>query len=333
MKELKQSINYSIWCDFIERDFLENEFQTMVEQYRINGATSNPAIFQNSIATSDAYQQQIAMLQANDTKKIYEELAITDIKRAATILKPLYSQDDRDGFISLEVDPALCDDSFATFEEGSRLYNQIGLDNVMIKVPATNAGYKAMEHLSELGISVNATLVFSSTQAIKSAEAIARGMAKSSQESQAVISVFVSRFDRLLDTELQALALPTSKTGIINATKCYHNIQKLGNNNIRTLFASTGVKGDELDPSYYIDNLILPNSVNTAPLNTIKAWEENGNHLASNIISEEQCEQYFDTLKQHNIDIDLVSKKLLNDGLESFKVSFQELLDTLKKGE
>ena len=157
---LKEDINYTIWCDFIERDFLENGFIDLVTNKIINGATSNTAIFEQSITTSEAYKQQINMLQANENKKIYEELAITDIKRAAEILKPLYDIDANNGFISLEVDPTLCDDADATITEGIRLHKQIGYSNVMIKVPATSAGYKAMEELTALGINVNATLIF-----------------------------------------------------------------------------------------------------------------------------------------------------------------------------
>lgn len=89
---LKKDINYSIWCDFIERDFLENEFQEIIKNGTIFGATSNPAIFQQSISTSVAYEQQINMLQANDVKKIYEDLAIADIKRAGELLKPLHDK-------------------------------------------------------------------------------------------------------------------------------------------------------------------------------------------------------------------------------------------------
>ena len=156
----KKTINFSLWCDFIERDFLENEFSSLIEAKTIHGATSNPAIFEQSLSNSDAYTQQIMMLQANDEKRIYEELAITDIKRAANILAPLYENDSDDGFISIEVDPTLCDDAMATIEEGTRLFAAIGYSNVMIKIPATEAGYVAMENLTAMGINVNATLIF-----------------------------------------------------------------------------------------------------------------------------------------------------------------------------
>jgi len=327
---LKNKINYSIWCDFIERNFLEDEFQKLISNGTIKGATSNPAIFQQSISNSTAYTQQINMLQANDNKKIYEDLAIADIKRAAELLKPLYDKNANDGFISLEVDPTLCDDMESTIKEGTRLHNQVGYDNIMIKIPATEAGYGAMEHLTSLGISVNATLIFSPQQAYKSVTALNNGIKKSGKDTKAVVSVFVSRFDRLLDDRLKELQLETSKTGIINATLCYHEVVSISNKNIRTLFASTGVKGDSLTPSYYIDELIFPNSVNTAPLNTINAWLQNGKKKQSEIIEKDDCIKYFEILKSNHIDIETVYNELLQDGLSAFKVSFQELLKKVK---
>lgn len=327
---LKEEINYSIWCDFIEREFLENGFQDLINDEIIHGATSNPAIFEQSITSSDAYAQQINMLQANETKKIYEELAITDIKRAAQLLKPLYDKNADDGFISLEVDPTLCDDAEATVEEGIRLHRQIGYSNVMIKVPATEAGYTAMEELTSLGINVNATLIFSQEQAIKCANALNNGIVKSGKDTKGVVSIFVSRFDRTLDELMKRKELEVSKVGIMNALKCYYEIEKIDNNNIRTLFASTGVKGDDLTPSYYIDNLIYKNTINTAPLATIKEWIDNGSKIESKIITEQECDLYFDKLTKRNINIDQVAKQLLREGLSAFKSSFEELLKKVK---
>lgn len=327
---LKEKINYSLWCDFIERDFLENQFQEIIDNKTIHGATSNPAIFQQSILKSSAYSQQISMLQANETKKIYEELAITDIKRAAEILKPLYEKNPNDGFISIEVDPQLCDDTLGTIEEGTRLYSQIGYDNVMIKIPATQAGYTAMKELTAMGINVNATLIFSPKQAIECAKSLNEGIKQSGKDTKAVISVFVSRFDRMMDATLNEKELETAKLGIINASKCYHEVEKFKNANIRTLFASTGVKGDDLCPSYYIDTLIYPNSINTAPLNTIEAWLETGKKEQSEIITEKECDLFFKSLEKKNINLNSIYNTLLKDGLSAFKVSFQELLEKIK---
>jgi transaldolase len=225
----------------------------------------------------------------------------------------------------------MCDDMMGTIEEGARLYNQIGYENVMIKVPATESGFGAMKELTAMGINVNATLVFSPRQAIKCAEALSEGIKQSGKDTKGVISVFVSRFDRALDSELEKKGLQSGKLGIINATKCYHEIEKFQNSNIRTLFASTGVKGDFLKPSYYIDTLIYPNTINTAPLNTIKSWLEDGSRVESEIIPEDECDKYFTTLTKKKIDLNNTYSLLLKDGLSAFKVSFQELLKKIKK--
>jgi len=329
--QLNKEINFSLWCDFIERDFLEDGFKQLIHNNTIQGATSNPSIFEQSITNSQAYTQQIDMLQANNEKRIYEELAIADIKRAANLMQELYDDNSNNGFVSIEVDPFYCDDAKATIEEGERLYQAIGCDNVMIKVPATNAGYIAMQELTSKGISVNATLIFSDKQAIECAKALDAGIKQSNQDTKAVISVFVSRFDRALDEELEHLGVTPSKTGIINATKCYHEIEKFENPNIRTLFASTGVKGDKLPVSYYVDNLVYPHSVNTAPLGTINGYIQNDIFKKSDILSEQECDEYFDTLLTHKIDINKVSQTLLVDGLEAFKVSFANMLKKLKR--
>ncbi|MDY0180114.1 transaldolase [Aliarcobacter skirrowii] len=329
MKEFEE-INYSIWCDFIERDFLENRFQEIINDGTIKGATSNPAIFESSIKSSGAYKQQLLMLQANENKAIYEELAFTDIKRAAELLEPLYKKNNNNGFISIEVDPLLCDDASLTIEEGLRIHKSLHSDNVMIKIPATQAGYIAMRELTSRGIHVNATLVFSQEQAKMCAMALDEGIKASNKDIKAVISVFVSRFDREIDSDLIIKGLPHSKLGIINATKCYHIVEKFENKNIRTLFASTGVKGNELSPSYYVDNLIYPNSINTAPLSTIEAWLEIGKKEPSVVISEAECDTFLDLLDKNGFNVDKISNKLLNDGLEAFKISFKELLEKVK---
>jgi len=327
---LKQDINFSLWCDFIEREFLETRFKEIIKKGIIQGATSNPAIFESSITNSMAYKQQLEMLQANGAKTIYEELALTDIKRAAFLLNDLHKNNVDDGFISIEVDPLLCDDAAGTIEEGVRLHSLLNAaDNVMIKVPATPAGYIAMRELTSKGINVNATLIFSPEQAIKCTQALDEGIKDSNKDIKAVVSVFVSRFDRLVDADFITKGLEPSKLGIVNATKCYHEINKFKNPNIRTLFASTGVKGDELSPSYYVDSLIYPNSVNTAPLATIEDWFKDGSKVPTPIMSENDCNKYFETLKLKNICMETIYSKLLKDGIEAFKVSFKDLLSKL----
>ncbi len=320
-------LRFSLWADFIERDFIDNEFVQLIEDGIINGATSNPAIFKNAILTSPAYKEQIKSL-SGDAKEIYEQIAIYDIQKAAKKLKPLYDRGD-DGFVSIEVDPFLCDDAKGTVEEGIRLYEAIGCENVMIKVPATPAGYEAMEELTAKEIPVNATLVFKKEQAVECAKAFARGKEKADKKAATVISVFVSRIDRALDDELKKHNIPAGLTGIYNSSILYEAIEELNITNNKTLFASTGVKGDSYPPHYYIEKLLAYNTINTAPIDTIKAYVQNGDKIKKLPIDKEKIQNHFDKIKTVGIDFEAVLDKQIQDGLEAFKAAFNEILESL----
>lgn len=296
-KELK---DFSLWCDFVEREFLECEFGRLLEQGKFVGATSNPSIFASAIGTSGAYKDDLERLKGKNAKEKYEKLAIADIALAADKLEPLYQANKDCGFISIEIDPMLCDDVSASVSEGRRLYGRIGKENVMIKVPATQAGYAIMGELAKAGIHINATLIFSQEQAKQCAIVLDKNLR---DNARGVISVFVSRFDSVVDTSSQAHLIkscfvdsfarlldakessakssadfaPCPALGVLNAFACYDEIEQVANPHIRTLFASTGAKLDGLAKDYYITNLIAPNCVNTAPLATIEAFWERAN--------------------------------------------------------
>ncbi|MGM0623098.1 MAG: transaldolase [Campylobacterota bacterium] len=323
-----KTIGFSLWLDFVERDYLKNDFKELLEKKIVNGATSNPAIFANAINSSAAYKEQLRALANMEPKAKYEALAIEDIKLAAKQLMPLY-EDNNDGFISIEVDPFLSGDKDATIAEAKRLHAAIGYENVMIKIPATDAGYDVMEQLLRDGISVNATLIFTEEQATKCAAAMDRGIKASNEDVSAVISVFVSRFDRAIDEQLAASGIETAKTGIYNAARIYNIIEGYKNPSMRTLFASTGVKGDNLPAHYYITQLLAPHSVNTAPLNTIESYIED---VATDVklpLSSTQIEAHFQKLKEIGIDIDTLGQSLLQDGLKAFEDSFADMLSRL----
>jgi len=325
--------SFSLWLDFIERDYLKNGFQELLDRGDVSGATSNPTIFANAIKNSKAYLDQLKGLEGKSPKEKYEALAVSDIKLTAQLLRPLYNRGN-DGYISIEVDPTLSNDTKATIAEAKRLFKAIGEPNVMIKIPATEAGYEAMYQLMSDGISINATLVFSPEQAQKSFRAMTRGISKCEADGgcriDGVISVFVSRFDRKLDPILEKKGLETSKTGIYNASKIYNMVEKNSIPNIRTLFASTSVKGDNLPQDYYITNLIAPHSINTAPLHTIEAYLKTKNSKEVLPIEKREIDNYFDELEANEIDMNRVYKELLDEGLKAFENSFKELLDTLK---
>ena len=326
--------NFSLWCDFIERDFLTSEFPIMIAKNIVNGATSNPAIFKNAFLNSPAYKEDISALKGKEPKAIYEALAIKDIKTTADILKELYKKGE-DGFISIEVDPFLCDDSQATIAEAKRLHHAIGRENVMIKVPATQAGFEAMEALFALGIHVNATLIFSPLQAKGCLDAFEKGLKAfhdkglDSEAPQAVISIFVSRFDRKMNGMLSEKSLPLNQVGILNATAIYHDIKQRSIKGVRTLFASTGVKGDDLVKDYYITELLFEDCVNTAPIETIEAFLENKNPTIKKPASKAEIEAFFTSLQQAGIEMNPIYTALIQEGLEGFNEAFEAILKEL----
>lgn len=330
-----ETSGFSLWVDFIERDFIETKLKNMVEYGTIDGATSNPAIFANAITKSPAYKEQLSKLEGKSAKEKYEALAIADIKAAARVLGVCYNVG-CNGYVSIEVDPYLSNDTKGTIEEGVRLFNEIGEPNVMIKIPATEAGYEAMRELTSRGISVNATLVFSPEQAIKSLEALKKGIKDFQQfdegRVEAVISVFVSRFDRMLDGKLRDLGIPTAKTGIMNAAKIYNEITKYQEPAIKTLFASTGVKPEQnLPADYYITSLCAKQSINTAPIETIEAYEHNPNRGKLALpIDNQVIKEHFKALEKAGINIQEVYDILMREGLAAFEKAFSDMLAAIE---
>ncbi|ADN09703.1 transaldolase [Sulfurimonas autotrophica] len=323
-----EDLKFSLWADFIERDYLDKEFKELIENGIINGATSNPAIFKNAILNSPAYKTQLKSLDGLSPKEKYEAVAIYDIQKAADILKPLYERGD-DGYVSIEVDPFLCDDTQATVAEGKRLFKAINRQNVMIKVPATEAGYGAMKELTAVGIPVNATLIFKKSQAIYCAEAFRKGIEVYGKSVDTVISIFVSRIDRALDAMLEANGIQTALTGIYNTSVIYEEIQSMNVQGCRALFASTGVKDNSLPPYYYVEKLLAYNSVNTAPVDTIKAFHAHGTDKKALPIDKNIIKDHFVQIEETGIKIDEVLQKQIDEGVEAFKEAFKEILEAL----
>ncbi|WP_291951159.1 transaldolase [Campylobacter sp.] len=320
---------FSLWCDFVENEFLDQQFQDLVVTKIINGATSNPTIFKNAILNSSIYREKIKNYCIKDKKFLYECLAMEDIAKAADKLALNYYKKD-DGFISIEIDPRLKDNTSLSLAEAKRLYTQIAKDNVMIKIPATKASYEVMQELMKNGISVNATLIFDFEQVKECFDALNLGLKEfrknniiKNREPQAVISIFVSRFDKLLNNQV----LDKNFIGILTATKAYKYITKQNENNIRALFASTGVKGNDLEKDYYIKELLYDKAINTAPLDAINTFK--GKKIIFKEPLEDEC---IEKKLQANISNDKLikaSKFLLDDGLEQFCIAYEDILKCL----
>jgi len=316
-------MNISIWVDYLEREFLDTTFKDWVKSGLVNGLTSNPAIFANALK-KEVYKEDFEKLKNKSSKEIYEEIAVKDIQKACDILKPLY-EEGNDGYASIEVDPRLINDTKGTVDEALRLVDKIQRDNLMIKIPANEAGVKAMEELAKRGININATLVFSPNQAMLAVEAIAKG----SRNIDGVISVFVSRFDRKLNPVLKEKNLAQDRVGFFNAIKIYNQIEEMNLSNIRTLFASTGVKQDYLPRDYYVENLYLPHSVLTLPLDVINAIKdkeiEDSFHFQTKHI-----DGFFSFLTPAGINMQKVYQELFDEGVEAFEKAFEDMLNSIK---
>ncbi|MWV61570.1 transaldolase [Helicobacter saguini] len=319
-----------IWCDFIERGFLESEFRELVNRGKISGATSNPSIFANALKSKN-YADSIQSLKAQGKKgeEIYEILAIEDIKLAAKILAPLHEKDARDGLISLELNPALSENVPASIDSGVRLWREIDSKNAMIKVPATKSGYEIMEQLMLREINVNATLVFSKAQAREVLAAFKRA----GTGAQGVISVFVSRFDRVLDSKLPRDL--QGKIGIANAIDIYKDFcAENTSENYRILFASTGVKtlNDVYeDAGYYVYPLAFSDCVNTLPLDTLSAIDFSRLSPPTSLESHASHDflSILESLKDYKINLHETQHNLLIEGLKAFETSFEEMLGSL----
>ncbi|MDR1284682.1 MAG: transaldolase [Campylobacteraceae bacterium] len=330
------SNNFSIWCDLIERDFLQNKFNDLVDAGIVSGITSNPVIFKNAILNSHAYDEDKKKSIELLPKERYELMAVEDIRNAARLLLRTHTANELDGFASIEVNPLLADDAAKMTEEAKRLFKAINMPNVMIKIPATVDGYETIKDLIIEGINVNATLVFSPLQAGKCLQAIENGFYIFQRRNpkkhfpKAVISVFVSRFDRKLDPILEANGMEKMKFGIMNASYIYQLIKEQKISDVRCLFASTGVSDKSVKSSYYITKLLYQNAINTAPLSAIEGFVETLDTDERACPSKQSIQEYFEEIESKGINIKEIYTELLNDGLEQFKQAFREMLNSLK---
>ena len=344
----------SVWYDFIRRDMLEDgELEALVAK-GIRGLTSNPTIFQKAIAGSTQYDDQIRSAVGADldieAARLFEELAVRDIRGAADALTEVYSSSGgRDGFVSLEVSPHLAHDTAGTIADAHRLWDKVDRPNLMIKVPATLAGIPAVEELIAANINVNATLMFSLEDYENVAQAYLRGLARAQDPTRvaSVASFFVSRVDTKTDAALEKVGTPDAmarrgRTAVANAKLAYHRYQQLfegdafaalgakGARPQRALWASTSTKNPEYPDVLYVDNLIGPNTVNTMPPQTVDDFIDHGiidpTALTDDI--DDAIEQ-IDALGDLGIGFDELTAELQSEGVASFADSYDDLLATL----
>jgi len=350
-------LGQSIWLDFISRDLLRSgELRALINE-GVTGMTSNPSIFQKSIAKGTEYDEQIRELarDGKNTGEIYEALAFRDIQEAADQLRSIYNETQgRDGFVSIEVDPKLAHDSLRTIEEGRRLFKQIERPNVMIKVPATEEGLSAICTLIGDGINVNVTLIFSIAMYEKVMNAYIDGLRLLKQSERqirvgSVASFFVSRVDTLVDNMLTD-KIESGETGleslrgqaaVANAKIAYDrfthtfesdafaDLEAAGARVQRPLWASTSTKNPAYTDTKYIDTLIGAHTVNTVPPVTLDAIRDHG--TAAQTIDMDVAGAYglIERLGSAGVSMERATDQLLREGVQAFADSFEKLIADL----
>ncbi len=346
----------SIWYDNIRRSALENGDFARLIAAGVRGCTSNPAIFNKAIGGSADYDGQLRQLVSagKSVQEIYEALAIADIQRAADQLRPIFDESKgADGHVSMEVAPGSADDFQATVDEALSLEAAIARPNLMIKVPATEAGLQAITELTGKGVSVNVTLIFSRKRYEEVAEAYIAGLEKAAQSGidlstiASVASFFISRIDSSVDEWLakqnsaDAKALE-GKVAIANAKMAYQSFGKLfggerfavlaakGARAQRLLWASTGTKNPDYSDTLYIDELVGKDTVNTVPPATLDAFQDHGNPKEALSKDVEEASATLTKASELGLDLEAVCDKLLKDGVAAFVQAMDDLLASIE---
>jgi transaldolase len=348
----------SIWLDTLSRDLLDSGvFAELIVDCAVTGATSNPTIFAKAITGSDSYDDQLRAAVASGTRgrqELFFELALEDIRRASDLLRPTYDQSGgRDGFISFECSPDLADDTQATIEQALELWGRLDRPNVMIKVPATEAGIPAIEELTARGVNVNVTLLFAVARYEQVMDAYMNGLERrlaSSEPVDAIASVasfFVSRVDAKTDALLSADSPLRGRIAIANARLAYaryldrfsedpcladdrwRSLRDAGARPQRPLWASTGTKNPAYSDVLYVDKLITPGAVNTMPEATLRAFADHGD-VQHTLPVAGSANATLRRAHDAGIDLGAVTSELEREGVRSFCDSYRELLDCIE---
>ena len=369
MTSLIQKLNQigqSIWYDNIERKLLKDgTLEGMYNRGEIRGITSNPSIFNKAISQSDEYDDEIRSLTKENLSRdnIYERLAISDIQTAADLFRPLYDQTNGDdGYVSLEVSPYLAHDANQTISEANRLWNEVNRPNLMVKIPATKAGFPAITETIAAGINVNVTLIFSLDRYREVREAYLAGLEKRASGGKTVANIasvasfFISRIDTKVDKQLESLTITATpeekqrieglmgKAAVASGKLAFQDyedtfgdkgtlfgkLKQLGAKRQRVLWASTSTKNPAYPDTKYVEEMIGPLTINTVPPNTLEAFLDHG--VVERTIDQnlEAAHDVMAGLTGVGIDLDQATQELEAEGVKSFADAYTSLLDSLQ---
>ncbi len=350
----------AIWCDYIRRGMIDSgELKALIDE-GVLGITSNPTIFQKAIGESTDYDEAIAGLVAGgtrDAQAIYEALAFEDIRRTADCFRPVYERTERrDGFVSIEVEPALAHDTDATVARARQIVRAIGRPNVMVKVPATDAGLPAIETLIGDGINVNVTLIFAVDVYQRVIDAFLRGAQRHLERGgdpaavASVASFFVSRIDTAVDSLLEKriadgrthlrdlpgqAAVASAKIAYDRYRRTFQagpfaELRERGIRPQRPLWASTSTKNRAYRETIYVDTLIGPDTVNTAPPVTLEAIRGMADVRVTITEDVDGARRVLSCLEAEGICMAEVTEQLRVAGVKAFAESFDRLLADIR---
>jgi transaldolase len=345
----------SIWLDDMSRELLASgRLEKLIQDRNVVGVTTNPTIFASALAKGEAYDEQVRQLAAEgkDIDESIFEITTTDVSNAADVFRDAYdASGGYDGRVSIEVSPGAAHDTEQTIAEAKRLWEKIGKQNVMIKIPATLEGLPAITAATAAGISINVTLIFSLQRYQAVIDAYLSGLEQAADAGidlstiHSVASFFVSRVDTEVDKRLADspdAAELKSKAGIANARLAYKlfveqfateraiALQEKGANRQRPLWASTGVKNPDLPDTLYVTELVTHGVVNTMPGKTLEATFDHGEITGDTVVSNyDGAQEVLDALAKAGVDMDDVTDQLEREGVEKFIVSWGELKETV----
>jgi len=343
------NVGQSLWLDNITRDILNNgTLKSYIDNLSVTGLTSNPTIFDHAIKSSASYDSAIqdGMSKGHSGEDLFFDLALDDLTRAADLFRPIHDRTKGvDGFVSLEVSPLLAYDTTTTIAAAKDLHARAGRPNLFIKIPGTPEGLPAIESAIFSGVSVNVTLLFSREQYLAAAEAYLKGIERRIAAGlptnvNSVASVFISRWDVAANPRVGEDL--RDKLGIAIAMRCYkayrdllatprwQAIVKAGYNPQRLLLASTGTKDPRASDILYIKALAAPDTVNTMPENTLKAFADHGEIGPVMRVDGGDCEAVLQKFIGAGVDIDALGEQLQKEGAKAFVDSWNELLGVIE---
>ena len=349
----------SVWIDSVSRQWLrDGTMRRLMDEDAVVGVTSNPTIFQKALSEGDWYDDQLRELiqQEDEAREIFWQLAVADIKEACDLFRPVWDEGSgRDGYVSLEVDPDLAYERDATIEQALHLHDWVDRPNLFVKIPATEPGLGAIEECIARGKSINVTLIFSLARYEAVAEAYVRGLERLVESGgdpthvASVASFFVSRVDTEADRRLDAVGRSDlkGKLAIANAKLAYQRYMSIfsgerwerlrakGATKQRCLWASTSTKNPDYRDVMYVEELIGSETVNTMPLETIRAFQDHG--VVADTLEQglDEAHELLVELEGAGVDYDDVVATLEREGVQKFSDSFAELLEGIfaKRGE